>query len=134
MYDNYVSDPDDSTTPLSGSDQGLTITSTPRARSCIQRAQNAPTAFDHAPTANSDKLSFQESRPLTPSEGEENAAAKDYLPEREVFMVRIAEIKDTEAETLALIDLDDYYINDDKYLPDAPNQSINVEGERSRLP
>jgi hypothetical protein len=86
------------------------------------------------PTASSDKLSFQESRPLTPSEGEENSAAKDNLPEREVFMVRIAEIKDTEVETLALIDLDDYYINDDKYLPDAPNQSMNVEGERSRLP
>ena len=86
------------------------------------------------PTASSDKLSFQESRPLTPSEGEENSAAKDYLPEREVFMVRIAEIKDTEAETLALIDLDDYCINDDKYLPDAPVQSMNVEGERSGLP
>ena len=49
-------------------------------------------------------------------------------------MVRIAEIKDTEAESLALIDLDDYCINDDKYLPDAPVQSMNVEGERSRLP
>ena len=86
------------------------------------------------PTASSNKLSFQESRPLTPSEGEENSTAKDYLPERKVFMVRIAEIKDTEAESLALIDLDDYCINDDKYLPDAPDQSMNVEGERSGLP
>ena len=86
------------------------------------------------PTASSDKLSFQESSPLTPLEGEENSKAKDYLPERKVFMVRIAEIKDTEAESLALIDLDDYCINDDKYLPDAPDQSMNVEGERSGLP
>ena len=49
-------------------------------------------------------------------------------------MVRIAEIKDTEVESLALINLDDYCINDDKYLPDAPDQSMNVEGERSGLP
>jgi len=30
-----------------------------------------------------------------PSEGEENPTAKDYLPKREIFMVNIAEIKDT---------------------------------------
>ena len=69
-----------------------------------------------------------------PSEGEENPTVKDYLPKREIFMVRIAEIKDTEVESLSLVDLDDYYINDDKYLPDAPDQSMNVEGERSGLP
>ena len=58
-----------------------------------------------------------------PSEGEENPTAKDYLPKREIFMVRIAEIKDTEVESLSLVDLDDYYINDDKYLPMHPTKA-----------
>jgi len=57
-----------------------------------------------------------------PSEGEENPTAKDYLPKREIIMVRIAEIKDTEVESLSLVDLDDYYINDDKYLPMHPTK------------
>ena len=134
MYDNYVLDPDDSTTPLSGSDQGLTITSTPRARSCIRRARNAPTAFDDAPYCQLQQTLIPRKQASYAFRRRRKLNSYGLLPERKVFMVCIAEIKDTKAESLAPIDLDDYCINDEKYLPDAPDPSMNVEGERSGLP
>jgi hypothetical protein len=69
---------------------------------------------------NPDELPFQEGRPLDSSDEEEGWITKSSLPDCEVFMAFIDEISLTEADGSDRVQLDDYYLDDDDYISDAP--------------
>jgi hypothetical protein len=74
----------------------------------------------------SGELLFQEGRPLASSNDEEDWAAsiKRFTPNHEVFMIHV----DEDSEELKYVQLDNYYINDDDYLPNTPGPDPDTAG------
>jgi hypothetical protein len=74
----------------------------------------------------SGELPFQDGRPLASSNDEEGWAAstKRFVPDREVFMIHV----DKDSEGSKYVQLDDYYINDDDYIFDAPGPDPDAAG------
>jgi hypothetical protein len=77
-----------------------------------------------------DELSLQEGRPLAPSDEEEAQATskmRNCAPEREIFMVRVAEIQHSDDEGLEHVQFGDYHIDDDNYyFSDTPVQNTDT--------
>jgi hypothetical protein len=69
---------------------------------------------------NPDELPFQEGRPLDSSDEEEGSITKSSSPDCEVFMAFIDEIPFMEADGSDRVQLDDYYLDDDDYISNAP--------------
>ena len=79
---------------------------------CLKKTQD-PKAFSSQPI----DLPFQQSTPLDPSASKQDQEIQDLC--REIFMVRISEVHESEGDSMERLNLDDYNSDDDdEYLSD----------------
>ena len=81
-----------------------------------------------------DELPFQESKPLAPSEKEEDSTTRNHSTTLEVFLVRIAEIQEIDNKVVECIDLDNYNMDDNGYFSNIPKEGgATTEGGTSDM-
>jgi hypothetical protein len=130
IFDNY-SDSDDHITPLLGGYQALVMKSNLVGELTRRQDTKPSESLDLSPpryATELDELPFLEGRPFDSSDEERDLIkpkAENFLPERGIFMVRIAEIHTIDEEGSKHLQLDDHYINDD-YISDTPGQDMDT--------